>query len=80
MEIDRDRDEAWGRRENRRSRNLLGRGGGDAEYKARHLTFSDVYDVSRMTVAIWLPILQLAFIMEAFTMHTGCVLGLHCCS
>lgn len=55
-------------------------GGGDAEYKARHLTFSDVYDVSRMTVAIWLPILQLAFIMEAFTMHTGCVLGLHCCS
>lgn len=79
MEIDRDRDEAWGRRENRRSRNLLG-GGGDAEYKARHLTFSDVYDVSRMTVAIWLPILQLAFIVEAFTMHTGCVLGLHCCS
>lgn len=53
---------------------------GDAEYKARHLTFSGVYDVSRMTVAIWLPILQLAFIVEAFTMHTGCVLGLHCCS
>lgn len=53
---------------------------GDAEYKARHLTVSGVYDVSRMTVAIWLPILQLAFIVEAFTMHTGCVLGLHCCS